>query len=316
MPRRTSTIWRALPRPIRRAALMMALCLFSLIGMPLTVGFLGKFYLIQTALTTGHTALAIIMVLNAAVAAAYYLKIIAAMYLREPLYPFAVRTSLPIRVTAVLCTVGVVAFFIAPRPLFEANNTLFDQETKKAQVEACRPYPRYCQNWINDFPIAVSVAGLPRVVPLVHRQHSLNSPYTAYHFTACPPTLWRRSSSSSSAKSAGSGASRIMRVNSAGCTNCRRNVCTRLAGDERPKRRVWSRGAGNVVHRDLPPAVHGSRRRWGGRCGRVDAELVGAAGFGGQFEQGVVRSRRRPPAPSEPWWWPRRRLIWKRSLTV
>ena len=68
-------------------ALLLAICLFSLIGMPLTMGFLGKFYLIQQALATGHSTLAVIVVLNAAIAAAYYLKIIAAMYLREPLYP-------------------------------------------------------------------------------------------------------------------------------------------------------------------------------------------------------------------------------------
>ncbi len=103
------------------AALMLSLCLFSLIGMPLTIGFLGKFYIIQRALGTGHTALAVIVVINAAVAAAYYLKIIAAMYLREPLYPFSLRKSPAIRISAVICSVAVIAFFIAPKPLLEAG---------------------------------------------------------------------------------------------------------------------------------------------------------------------------------------------------
>ena len=101
---------------------MMALCLFSLIGMPLTVGFLGKFYLITRALSTGHTILAVIVMLNAAIAAAYYLKIIAAMYLREALYPFTVRNLLPIRITAILCSLAVVAFFVVPSALLTANN--------------------------------------------------------------------------------------------------------------------------------------------------------------------------------------------------
>jgi NADH-quinone oxidoreductase subunit N len=103
-------------------ALLMAICLFSLIGMPLTMGFLGKFYLIQQALVTGHTVLAVITVINAAIAAAYYLRIIAAMYLREPLYPFATRTALPIKVTALVCAIAVVLFFFRPGDILTLNS--------------------------------------------------------------------------------------------------------------------------------------------------------------------------------------------------
>jgi NADH-quinone oxidoreductase subunit N len=117
------------------AALMMALCLFSLIGMPLTVGFLGKFYLVQRALSTGHTALAVILVLNAAVAAAYYLRIVAAMYLREALYPFVVRNVAPIRISAILCTIGVVALFVFPRVL-TSNNRMVEPDQAAAQAPA------------------------------------------------------------------------------------------------------------------------------------------------------------------------------------
>ena len=118
------------------AAFMMSLCLFSLIGMPLTVGFLGKFYLIQRAFVTGHSILAVITVINAAVAAAYYLKIIAAMYLREALYPFAIRDIVPVKVTALVCTIGVVAFFLFPRIPLMANNTMpeSDRGSMGAQV--------------------------------------------------------------------------------------------------------------------------------------------------------------------------------------
>jgi NADH-quinone oxidoreductase subunit N len=103
------------------AALTFALCLFSLIGMPLTIGFLGKFYLIQAALQH-HPILAVILIINAAIAAAYYLKIVAAMYLREPLYPFTVRKAFPIQLTATLCAAAVVLFFFLPSGLMEANN--------------------------------------------------------------------------------------------------------------------------------------------------------------------------------------------------
>ena len=109
------------------AAFMMALCLLSLIGMPLTVGFLGKYYLVVQALSTGHTTLAVIVMLNAAVAAAYYLRIIAAMYLRESLYPFFVRTAAPIKIAAILCSLGVVAFFLVPGTLLIANGVSIDE---------------------------------------------------------------------------------------------------------------------------------------------------------------------------------------------
>ncbi|HVS73710.1 MAG TPA: NADH-quinone oxidoreductase subunit N [Phycisphaerae bacterium] len=101
-------------REHRGPALMFALCLFSLIGMPLTVGFVGKLYIVNTALSSGRMALAIIVAVNAAIAAAYYLKIIGSMYLREPLYPFSLRRTPAIRAAAIICTVGTIALFFVP----------------------------------------------------------------------------------------------------------------------------------------------------------------------------------------------------------
>jgi NADH-quinone oxidoreductase subunit N len=104
-------------REHRGPAIMLALCLFSLIGMPFTIGFYSKLYIVNAALFSGRYALAVITAINAAIAAAYYLKIIAAMYLREPLYPFALRHSMPIRVAGILCTVAVLALFFVPSTL-------------------------------------------------------------------------------------------------------------------------------------------------------------------------------------------------------
>ena len=118
------------------AALMFTLCLFSLIGMPLTVGFTGKFFIIQQALSTGQTTLGVIVVINAAVAAAYYLRIVAAMYLREPLYPFTLRKPAAIRVSALVCAVAVVAFFIAPQSLLNAGSPV-----PSAEATAAAPAP-------------------------------------------------------------------------------------------------------------------------------------------------------------------------------
>ncbi len=62
--------------------LAMTACCFSLIGLPLTVGFFGKYYLIRPALEAGWYGLVIVLVLNAAVSAGYYLRIVGAMFLR------------------------------------------------------------------------------------------------------------------------------------------------------------------------------------------------------------------------------------------
>ena len=64
--------------------MIMAICCLSLIGIPLTVGFMGKVLLARPALEVSYIGLVIIMVLNAAVSAGYYLRIISAMFLKEP----------------------------------------------------------------------------------------------------------------------------------------------------------------------------------------------------------------------------------------
>ncbi len=65
-------------------ALVLTVCLLSLIGLPPTAGFVGKFYLFSAAIREGFIGLAIIAVLNSVVAAYYYLRIIIYMYMREP----------------------------------------------------------------------------------------------------------------------------------------------------------------------------------------------------------------------------------------
>jgi NADH-quinone oxidoreductase subunit N len=65
-------------------AALLSLFLFSLLGVPLTGGFLGKFYIFSAALKAGLVWLTILGLLNSAVAAYYYLRIIVVMYFHEP----------------------------------------------------------------------------------------------------------------------------------------------------------------------------------------------------------------------------------------
>ena len=58
--------------------------LLSLIGMPLTGGFFGKFYIFKAALDSHLVWLAVFGLLNSAVGAYYYLRVLVVMYMKEP----------------------------------------------------------------------------------------------------------------------------------------------------------------------------------------------------------------------------------------
>ena len=67
-------------------AWLLTLFLLSLTGIPPTAGFFGKFYVILAAVQAGGwlTALAVLAMLNAAIAAFYYLRVVVYMFMREP----------------------------------------------------------------------------------------------------------------------------------------------------------------------------------------------------------------------------------------
>jgi NADH-quinone oxidoreductase subunit N len=65
-------------------AAILAIFLLSLIGIPITGGFFAKFYVFSAALQANLIGLVIVGVLNSAIAAYYYLRIIVVMYMREP----------------------------------------------------------------------------------------------------------------------------------------------------------------------------------------------------------------------------------------
>ena len=68
-------------RPLLAAA--MTVFMLSLIGMPPTLGLVGKFYLFRTAIQGGFIGLAVIGVLTSLISAYYYLRVVVTMYMRE-----------------------------------------------------------------------------------------------------------------------------------------------------------------------------------------------------------------------------------------
>jgi NADH-quinone oxidoreductase subunit N len=65
-------------------AAMFTIFLLSLIGVPLTGGFFGKFYVFKAALDSHLIWLTVLGLLNSAVAAYYYLRVLVVMYMKDP----------------------------------------------------------------------------------------------------------------------------------------------------------------------------------------------------------------------------------------
>jgi NADH-quinone oxidoreductase subunit N len=76
--------FKGLARRQPMAAAMFTIFLLSMIGVPLTAGFLGKFYVFKAALQSHLVWLTVLGLLNSAVAAYYYLRILVMMYMHEP----------------------------------------------------------------------------------------------------------------------------------------------------------------------------------------------------------------------------------------
>jgi NADH-quinone oxidoreductase subunit N len=64
-------------------ALPMTLAMLGLAGIPATAGFIGKFYLIDAAVSGDYAWLGVVIVIGSMVSLAYYLKVIAAMWMQD-----------------------------------------------------------------------------------------------------------------------------------------------------------------------------------------------------------------------------------------
>ncbi len=100
-------------------AALLAIFVFSLIGVPLTGGFFGKFYIFQAALNSHMIWLTVIGLINSAIAAYYYLKIIVAVYMREPAANIAKLPppSPSLRIAIWASALGVLVLGIFPSTL-------------------------------------------------------------------------------------------------------------------------------------------------------------------------------------------------------
>jgi NADH-quinone oxidoreductase subunit N len=61
----------------------MTISMLALAGFPVTAGFFGKIYLINAAVNNGYAWLGVVIVIGSAISLAYYLKVVAAVWMRE-----------------------------------------------------------------------------------------------------------------------------------------------------------------------------------------------------------------------------------------
>jgi NADH-quinone oxidoreductase subunit N len=115
----------------------LTISMLALAGLPATVGFIGKLYLIEALVEGDYTWLAVFIAVGTMISLAYYLRVVAAMWMRpsgeaagptpviagaspeaDPIDPDAGRRAYLV-VPALLAAAGAVLFGIFPQPLVE-----------------------------------------------------------------------------------------------------------------------------------------------------------------------------------------------------
>ena len=124
----------------------MTIAMLALAGIPATAGFFGKVFLIRAAVDNEYGWLGVAIVVGSAISLAYYLRVIAAVWMRAPSEAVAARAAVPaagsrpaiaggsqeadapvrprrvqpeVAFVAVLCALATVAFGVYPDPLLD-----------------------------------------------------------------------------------------------------------------------------------------------------------------------------------------------------
>jgi NADH-quinone oxidoreductase subunit N len=104
-------------------ALSMLIFLLSLTGIPLTGGFIGKFYVFGAAVQHQYFWLVAIATINAAIAAYYYLNVVRAMFFTTAEGPKPLLTSIPVQLALTLCVVATFWIGVYPPSVIDWVDT-------------------------------------------------------------------------------------------------------------------------------------------------------------------------------------------------
>jgi NADH-quinone oxidoreductase subunit N len=98
-------------------AFLMLLLMFSMAGVPPTVGFYAKLSVLQAALNAGYLWLTVFAVLMSVIGAYYYLRVIKLMYFDEPVDTAAIRPAADMNVVLSVNGLALLALGLMPQPL-------------------------------------------------------------------------------------------------------------------------------------------------------------------------------------------------------
>jgi NADH-quinone oxidoreductase subunit N len=102
-------------------AFSLSIFLLSLLGMPLTAGFMGKIMVFSAAVNQGYVWLVVLGVLNTAISAYYYLRLIIVMFFRERTTAWEPpRVPASVAVALILTLVGVFYLGLFPGRVINA----------------------------------------------------------------------------------------------------------------------------------------------------------------------------------------------------
>jgi NADH-quinone oxidoreductase subunit N len=113
-------LWRTHPW----LAACLGVCSLSLLGLPPILGFFGKLPLFTSAISAGEYALVVVLAINSAIAAFYYLRLVYLPWLASPADDAGEIVASPFgwrRVVATLCTLGVVVTTVFAGPLMAGS---------------------------------------------------------------------------------------------------------------------------------------------------------------------------------------------------
>ncbi len=100
-------------------AFLMLIVMFSMAGVPPTLGFYAKFSVLQAAVQAGHLWLVVFAVLMAVIGAFYYLRVIKLMYFDEPVSHAKIMAPLEMRVVLGFNCLSLLVIGLMPESLME-----------------------------------------------------------------------------------------------------------------------------------------------------------------------------------------------------
>jgi NADH-quinone oxidoreductase subunit N len=100
-------------------AFLMLIVMFSMAGVPPTLGFYAKFSVLQAALQAGYLWLVVFAVLMAVIGAFYYLRVIKLMYFDEPLDKSPIDAPMDMRIVLGVNALALLVIGLMPQGLME-----------------------------------------------------------------------------------------------------------------------------------------------------------------------------------------------------